>query len=129
LQPSCLAPADPYVEHDALLVALDLILLKRGVYRHLLFNRGTPPRKVERTVTRSGRSGDDDDPNLSEREWEQNGEEKHATAQDDARERTRRRLIVRLGAFIVLVDSFVRWSRLRKSAFLSSNCIIRRAGV
>jgi len=89
LQPSCSAPADPYVEHDALLVALDLILLKRGVYRHLLFNRGTPPRKVERTATWNGRSGDDDDPHLSEREWEQNGEEKRAAAQDNARERVR----------------------------------------
>jgi lipid intermediate transporter len=52
LQPSCRAPADPYVEHDALVVALDLILLKRGVYRHLLFNRGTPPRKVEEKPAR-----------------------------------------------------------------------------
>jgi hypothetical protein len=25
---------------------IDLILLKRGVYRHLLYNRGTPPRRV-----------------------------------------------------------------------------------
>lgn len=24
---------------------LDLILLKRGVYRHLLFNRGAPPKR------------------------------------------------------------------------------------
>ena len=50
LQPSCRAPADPYVEHDLLVIALDLILLKRGVYRHLLFNRGTPPRKVDQTA-------------------------------------------------------------------------------
>ncbi|KAH9960800.1 Arv1-like family-domain-containing protein [Russula dissimulans] len=92
--PSCHAPADPYVEHDALLLALDLILLKRGVYRHLLFNRGTPPRKVERTATRSGRSGNGDDPRLR-KEWVW--------------------LIVRVGAVVILVDSFVRWSRLRKS--------------
>ncbi len=50
LQPSCRAPADPYVEHDLLVIALDLILLKRGVYRHLLFNRGTPPRKMDQTA-------------------------------------------------------------------------------
>jgi hypothetical protein len=48
--PSCRAPADPYVEHDPLVIALDLILLKRGVYRHLLFNRGTPPRKVDQSA-------------------------------------------------------------------------------
>lgn len=45
-QPTCLQFADLYVEHDALILVLDLILLKRGVYRHLLFNRGAPPRKA-----------------------------------------------------------------------------------
>ena len=81
LQPSCRAPADPYVEHDALVVALDLILLKRGVYRHLLFNRGTPPRKVEETVR--GPGGHD----LDHQPREQSMEEKRA--QDSARERVR----------------------------------------
>ena len=38
--------ADPYVEHDSLTLLLDLILLKRGVYLHLLYNRGTEPRKA-----------------------------------------------------------------------------------
>ncbi|KAF9238537.1 Arv1-like family-domain-containing protein [Melanogaster broomeanus] len=42
----CFAFADPYVEHDTLTLLLDLILLKRGVYRHLLYNRGTEPRKA-----------------------------------------------------------------------------------
>ncbi|GJJ13735.1 hypothetical protein Clacol_007991 [Clathrus columnatus] len=41
--PKCLSFADPYVEYDTLTLLLDLILLKRGVYRHLLFNRGWPP--------------------------------------------------------------------------------------
>jgi hypothetical protein len=70
------------VEHDALVVALDLILLKPGVYRHLLFNRGMPPRKVEEsTPTR----GQDDG------QKEQRAEEKRvgAAAQDTARERVR----------------------------------------
>ncbi|TFK33461.1 Arv1-like family-domain-containing protein [Crucibulum laeve] len=42
----CRAFVDPYVEHDTLTLVLDLILLKRGVYRHLLYNRGTDPRRL-----------------------------------------------------------------------------------
>lgn len=37
---------DPYVEHDTLTLLLDLILLKQGVYRHLLYNRGSTPRRI-----------------------------------------------------------------------------------
>ena len=37
---------DPYVEFDALTLFIDLILLKPGVYRHLLYNRGTEPRRL-----------------------------------------------------------------------------------
>ncbi|KAF8224168.1 Arv1-domain-containing protein [Tricholoma matsutake] len=44
--PKCHSFADPYVEHDSLTLLLDLMLLKRGVYRHLLYNRGTEPRKL-----------------------------------------------------------------------------------
>ncbi|KAF7375286.1 hypothetical protein MSAN_00415400 [Mycena sanguinolenta] len=42
---NCSAFADPYVEHDSLTLLIDLILLKRGVYRHLLYNRGAEPRR------------------------------------------------------------------------------------
>lgn len=42
---NCGTPADIYVEHDALTLLIDLILLKRGVYRHLLYNRGAEPRR------------------------------------------------------------------------------------
>ena len=45
-QSNCRAFADPYVEHDSLMLILDLILLKRDVYRHLLFNRGTGARRL-----------------------------------------------------------------------------------
>jgi hypothetical protein len=45
-QVSCLAFSDPYVEHDDLTILLDLILLKLGVFRHLLFNRGASPRRI-----------------------------------------------------------------------------------
>ena len=82
LQPSCRAPADPYVEHDPLVVALDLILLKRGVYRHLLFNRGTPPRKVDQTAHKH--AVDDDDGQQSRKEQQSTEEEKRS--QDRARE-------------------------------------------
>ncbi|EJD42538.1 Arv1-domain-containing protein [Auricularia subglabra TFB-10046 SS5] len=43
--PSCRTFADPYVEHEGLIVLLDLMLLKIGAYRHLLFNRGSTPRR------------------------------------------------------------------------------------
>ncbi|KAI9512087.1 hypothetical protein F5148DRAFT_126833 [Russula earlei] len=73
-----------------------------------------PPRKVEETAALRGRdddSEDGDDPQRRERE--QNKEMKRVEAQDRARERTRRWLLVRVGAGVVLVDSFVRWSRLQ----------------
>ena len=54
-QPSCLKFADPYVEHDTLTLLLDLILLKRDVFRHLLFNRGYEPRRA----SEAGKGGND----------------------------------------------------------------------
>ncbi|KAF7327376.1 hypothetical protein MKEN_00315200 [Mycena kentingensis (nom. inval.)] len=42
--------ADSYVEHDSLTLLLDLILLKRGVFRHLLYNRDTEPRRLVKGV-------------------------------------------------------------------------------
>jgi hypothetical protein len=45
IQQGCHSFVDPYVEHDTLTLLLDLILLKRGVYRHLLYNRGAKPRR------------------------------------------------------------------------------------
>ena len=40
--------ADPHVEHNSLtlLLVLDLVLLKRGMFRHLLYNWGSEPRKA-----------------------------------------------------------------------------------
>ena len=47
------------MEHDTLTLLLDLILLKRGVYRHLLYNRGTEPRKAyEKTKAPDAQSKD-----------------------------------------------------------------------
>jgi hypothetical protein len=57
-QQECHTFADPYVEHDSLTLLLDLILLKRGVYRHLLFNRGSKPhRAIKGPKAQSGDSG------------------------------------------------------------------------
>jgi hypothetical protein len=53
-QTSCQAFADPYVEHDMLTLWLDLILLKRDVYRHLLYNRGLGARRLSETEPRRG---------------------------------------------------------------------------
>jgi uncharacterized protein YejL (UPF0352 family) len=42
-QPKCNRFLDPLIEHDPLILLLDLVLLKPRVFLHLLFNRGTPP--------------------------------------------------------------------------------------
>ncbi|KAF8589895.1 Arv1-domain-containing protein [Ramaria rubella] len=89
---SCLAFVDPYVEYDTLALLLDLILLKRGVYRHLLFNRGTPPRRE------TGPSAGD----------------KAATPRigSDSKEREHKRRVTvgQLGVTLILIDAFIRWS-------------------
>ena len=38
-QPVCSKLADPYLERDATVIFIDLLLLKIGVYRHFLWNR------------------------------------------------------------------------------------------
>ncbi|KAI0059251.1 Arv1-domain-containing protein [Artomyces pyxidatus] len=93
--PSCHELADPYVEHDGLNVVLDLILLKRAVYRHLLFNRGAPPRRVVDGVSVKA------------------GAEIEEGDEDWARERIRWWWTLRVGVGVVLVDAFIRWSQLR----------------
>lgn len=37
--PHCKRFADKYVEHDYVVLVIDLVLIKPQVYRHLLFNR------------------------------------------------------------------------------------------
>jgi hypothetical protein len=37
--PQCKKFADKYVEHDFVVLFIDLVLIKPEVYRHLLFNR------------------------------------------------------------------------------------------
>ncbi|KZO96673.1 Arv1-domain-containing protein [Calocera viscosa TUFC12733] len=86
--PSCSNFADPYVEHDPLIVLLDLILLKRGVYRHLLFNYGAKPRRLDR----EGKEVPVEDDG-SQSEWD---------------------ILWKLGLALVAVDAFIRWSDARR---------------
>jgi len=89
---ACNQFADPYVEHDSLTLLLDLILLKRGVYLHLIYNRGSEPRRAGVTRTSVG----DERP-----------------VKD--RERSRWLLVLQLGGILVLVDAFIRWTHLKSS--------------
>ncbi|KAI0076185.1 Arv1-domain-containing protein [Panus rudis PR-1116 ss-1] len=105
---NCHKFADPYVEHDTLTLVLDLILLKRDVYRHLLFNRGTGVRRVGSTKTPLNR-GDNPPSSLA------------ASAAADTHgdleleeERTKARWfhILKLAAVLIVVDAFIRWTHL-----------------
>ncbi|KAG9101052.1 hypothetical protein FS749_010689 [Ceratobasidium sp. UAMH 11750] len=84
--PECLAFADPYVEHDPLTLFLDLILLKREVYRHLLFNRSCEPRRLGTRDTHLPQSVRQKP--RSERSW---------------------KLVTQLAAGLILLDAFIRW--------------------
>ncbi|RDX57368.1 Arv1-domain-containing protein [Lentinus brumalis] len=88
----CQAFADPYVEHDTLTLLLDLILLKRDVYRHLLYNRGLGARKSGDCT--NARDRGDVPPGVSE----------HHDP------RARWWLIVKLGFALICVDAFIRWT-------------------
>ncbi|KAH9838438.1 Arv1-domain-containing protein [Rhodofomes roseus] len=104
---ACHAFADPYVEHDALTLLLDLILLKRDVYRHLLFNRGRGARRVGR----SGTALEADAP--SQRGLASPGKPpNYPGAWEHARERARWYMIVRLGVALIVLDAFIRWTHL-----------------
>jgi len=92
--PQCHEFVDPYVEHNALTILLDLILLKRGVFRHLLYNRGTKPRRLV-----------------------QISESKQGTKQSRVvSTRDRWLLIFRLGSALTFLDAFIRWSYLNPTA-------------
>jgi len=56
-QNTCNDFADPYVEQPPLLLFLDLVLLRPGVYRHLLFNRGTEPIQAGRVLVEEKPTG------------------------------------------------------------------------
>ncbi|CAE7174953.1 hypothetical protein CFE70_005248 [Pyrenophora teres f. teres 0-1] len=53
--PVCKKFADKYVEHDFVILFIDLVLIKAEVYRHLLFNRlGRDDEKFDRSILRLG---------------------------------------------------------------------------
>lgn len=53
--PRCKRFADKYVEHDFVVLFIDLVLIKPQVYRHLLFNRlGTKNDQLDPSVLRLG---------------------------------------------------------------------------
>ncbi|KAF2002280.1 Arv1-like protein, partial [Amniculicola lignicola CBS 123094] len=53
--PRCKRFADKYVEHDFVVLFIDLVLIKPQVYRHLLFNRlGGDDDKFDRSIIRLG---------------------------------------------------------------------------
>ncbi|KAF2264077.1 Arv1-domain-containing protein [Lojkania enalia] len=53
--PNCKRFADKYVEHDFVVLFIDLVLIKPQVYRHLLFNRlGRDDDKFDRSIVRLG---------------------------------------------------------------------------
>ncbi|KAK7032749.1 Arv1-like family-domain-containing protein [Favolaschia claudopus] len=87
----CGAFADPYVEHDSLTLMIDLILLKRGVYRHLLYNRAAEPRKSVSTADAGSFS---------------------QTQPANDREKMRWMTVLRFGGPLICLDTFIRWSHL-----------------
>ncbi|KAJ3730922.1 Arv1-domain-containing protein [Lentinula guzmanii] len=97
--PNCHSFADPYVEHDELTLVIDLLLLKRAVYRHLLYNRDSEPRREDGTTAK-----DDNEQSKKARDIP-------STLQDE-RELSRWRLVLRLGLTLTFVDAFIRWSHL-----------------
>ncbi|KZT29901.1 hypothetical protein NEOLEDRAFT_1127800 [Neolentinus lepideus HHB14362 ss-1] len=116
--PACHVFADPYVEHDELTLTLDLILLKRDVFRHLLFNRGTGPRKATpgRYRNGTGASQGAKDSNGGSEETEGRA----AMTSDFQLEQVRRLLIYKLGSALVLVDAIIRWAHLHPEKPLAS---------
>ncbi|KAG0701239.1 Arv1-like family-domain-containing protein [Suillus ampliporus] len=95
----CLKFADPYVEHDSLTLLLDLILLKREVYRHLIYNRGTEPRKALRKSKNDPEGSQEDERRLS-------------ATKNRQREKDRWWLILKLACGLITVDAFIRWAQL-----------------
>ncbi|KAF8606659.1 Arv1-domain-containing protein [Ceratobasidium sp. AG-I] len=86
--PNCLAFADPYVEHDPLTLLLDLILLKREVYRHLLFNRGHEPRHLGKPGASDTKPGEGKNSAATKGTW---------------------KLVIELASMLILIDAFIRW--------------------
>ncbi|KAI0090283.1 Arv1-like family-domain-containing protein [Irpex rosettiformis] len=107
---SCHAFADPYIEHDMLTLWLDLILLKRDVYRHLLYNRGTGARILsEQGPKNRDESALAPEPNINEAANKTHDTE-GPSMPSPSLELERWQHILRLGSILILVDAFIRWT-------------------
>ncbi|KAF5367139.1 hypothetical protein D9758_003876 [Tetrapyrgos nigripes] len=117
-QTNCHAFADPYVEHDTLTLLIDLILLKRGVYRHLLYNRGSPPRRAD--DSKNSHDEQVTEPQkyvtvrmLDEREWVCSLRKSLKWLDAVAGVlQARWARVLELGGYLVFLDAFIRWSHL-----------------
>jgi len=96
---------------------IDVVLLKREVYRHLLFNRGAEPRRVVTGIPRSrapspsrgrGESRDSRGKGGIPRESSRDAKARKARTRDQERWL----LIMRLGMGLIVVDAYIRWSHL-----------------
>lgn len=112
LQPSCKEFADPHVQHDTTTLLLDLILLKRDVYRHLLFNRGTGARMVYDAVgTKSSLPQEKEEDIKGQQKLTERDKEIVRVSRCPARReltpysQARWKLIMRLGAALIWVDA------------------------
>lgn len=92
LCPRCKQFGDPYVEHDYLSLLLDLILLKREVYRHLVYNRGARPRYVTKAPVGKQNSEVEERSRLAKERW---------------------KICLQIGTLMALADTFVRWTHQR----------------
>ncbi|KAI5892627.1 Arv1-domain-containing protein [Schizophyllum commune H4-8] len=113
----CHAFADPYVEHDTLALVLDLILLKRGVFRHLLYNRGTGHRREAGKSTTSPEKATERDSFAAATTNEGSAvpaQSDHSAKalRDGEREARRWMFVARLGLPLIAADAFIRWCHL-----------------
>ncbi|KAK8223679.1 Arv1-like family-domain-containing protein [Phyllosticta capitalensis] len=99
--PRCKRFGDKYVEHDFVVLFIDLVLIKPQVYRHLLFNR-------------LGREDDRFDVSFLSLHLS------HNVAQTDTQLRAQPS-IIRLGILLLLFDVYLTWARIEKASPSSSS--------
>jgi len=114
---SCHAFADPYVEHDTMTLWIDLVLLKRDVYRHLLFNRGMGARRLsEKGPTHEGFGANISTTEENSQVGIDQPPSTHISrsVQPSWRntESSRWLHILKLGSALITVDAFIRWTHL-----------------
>ncbi|KAF1828522.1 Arv1-domain-containing protein [Decorospora gaudefroyi] len=87
--PVCKKFADKYVEHDFVVLFIDLVLIKPEVYRHLLFNRLEGDGGKEKGLDRE--------------------------SNDQLKQKNKnQRSILRLGILLLLFDVYLTWARIEK---------------